>query len=529
MRLPKSAYLWAFRHLITDGDSDLFPRPLELAALNYHRAHGVIADLANLDLSTYEWRGGRRMLVPKDVLSFRHGTQLDVVDSVVLAAFVKKIGAKLEKHRVPQTANRVFSYRYSPTPDGRLYGTETRWLQFWERSKTRAERPECTHVLVADIADFYNQIYHHAVENQLAAAGLKPAEQRVIKRFLSTYSETVSRGIPVGPHAVHLLAELALNPIDQELLAHGHDFCRYVDDFNIFCGSEEQAHGALYDLANSLDAQQRLILSRHKTTILSAADFVARAESMLIDRPINNEEAELLEIINDYVGDDPYAHIALSELSNEHLEALGAEALTRLLDIYLAAESTSFSRVGWFLRRLRQVGAPGAIDFLVENLERFAPVIGDVARYIMASAANYQGDPVQLGERIANQLDLPIVSKSPYLQTVLLDVLATVPGLNHAEAITARYDDAPQPVRREILRVAAANKLSGWLRGRKQEFRAMDPWSRPAYLTGLPALPGDEAEHWLRSIRSQLSPVERLVVRHAFRNRGMNVGETRIR
>jgi hypothetical protein len=327
---------------------------------------------------------------------------------------------------------------------------------------------------------------------------------------------------------VHLLAELALHPIDEDLIARGYDFCRYVDDFHIFCNSEEHAVGALYDLVHSLDSQQRLIVQRQKTTVFEVEDFIELANAMLVDNPLNENEEELLKIIKGYTDDEPYRHVSLKKLSDTDLQRLSSDILEALLEIYLDAERTNYSRIGWLLRRLRQVGAPGAIDFIVKNLGKFAPVLGDAARYITASAPNYTRDLGDLGQRLLATFRLPIVSRSPYLQVVLLDILARVRGLDHAEAATAGYEQADPNVRREILRVAGINGLGSWLRGLKPTFRSMDPWTRAGYLSVLPALPGDEALHWVRGIRKSLTPLERLLVIHAFRDQGLNLGDLRL-
>lgn len=526
MRLPKAAYNWALKHLLREGDSDLFPLPPEFLALKFSWKT-VVIDLASLDLSTYRWRGGRRFVVPKDILAFRHGTQLDPLDSIVLAAMVKKLGPRLERHRVPAAEERVFAYRFDPTTDGRFYGQDTGWHEFWKSSRQRATESACTHVLLADISDFYNQVYHHVVENQLREAGIPETEYNVLKRFMSTYSETVSRGVPIGPHAVHLLAELSLHPADESLIAKGYTFCRYVDDFHVFCSSEENAMGALYDLANTLDEQQRLILEKRKTYILPATEFIALADSMLVNRPLNAEESQIIRTINRYTKSDPYRHISMRDVSDADLALLSAEILCSLFNLYLSTTPVNYPRIGWLLRRLRQVGAPGAVDYVLDNLQAFAPVLGDAARYLTASIPNYTADHVALGEKIVSALALPVLARSAYLQIVLLDVLAQLPSLDHAADVTAQYPDAEPAVRREILRVAGANKLGSWLREHKSEFRTADPWIRRAFLFAVPSLPGDEGEHWLRSIKGSLTPLERLIVLFTRRGqRDLKLGTT---
>jgi hypothetical protein len=63
-----------------------------------------------------------------------------------------------------------------------------------------------------------------------------------------------------------------------------------------------------------------------------------------------------------------------------------------------------------------------------------------------------------------------------------------------------------------------------WLRERKADFEAADPWLRRAIVASASAWPGDEKEHWIRHVRRRLSFTEKLVARWAFRDHGLNVG-----
>lgn len=526
MRLSKTAYKWSIQHLVEDGDTDLFPIPLELHALKYHRDHGLLDDLAAIDLSTFKWRSGRRLLVPKDPLSFRSATQLYPLDSILLAALTKTIGSTLERHRVPPDAQKVFSYRFSPNTRGRMYGSNTGWTDFWERS--RANALGFGYVLVADITDFYNQIYHHVLENQLRDAGLTQVAQRVLKRFFQAQTGKVSRGLPIGPHAIHLFAELTLHPLDESIMAQGYLHCRYVDDIHIFCATIEDAHAALYDLAETLDSQQKLCLARAKTRIVRASDFVKEVDEMLTDRPINQLEADVIAAIAHDVGDDPYAQVPDAQLSSQTQTLLSAANLEAILQAYFAQNPTNYTRIAWLFRRLRQVRTPAAIDFVSQHLDKLVPVLGDVARYLMSAVPSYQGDPQAVGDRLLRHLQSPTLARSRYLQMVVFDTLAQIPALNHAMQATAKYNDCSLEVRREILRVAAAHGLGSWLRSKRLEFEQFDPWSRPAFLAGLPAFPGDEATHLLSTLKANLTPMERLVVQWAFRDRTLKLGDTKV-
>jgi hypothetical protein len=297
MKIPVSNYDWALRHLMSEGDTDLFPRQFEIDALRYLWS-SLRDEFRNLDVTNYNWHGGRRFIVPKRMLSFRLATQLDPIDSLILAAIVRKYGPALERNRLPVSEGRVFSYRLAPDSRGRLYADSPSWHDFWRACLEKVRSPQCSHVVAVDITDFYNQIYHHTVENQLADAGIPDAIQKVLKRFLQGLTDKVSRGLPVGPHSTHILAESALDATDRSLLSHGYDFCRYVDDIHIFVKDEASAVGAVFDVARILDSQQRLTLQNEKTRIMAAQDFVALAKMMMIDRPASEKERKILKVIS---------------------------------------------------------------------------------------------------------------------------------------------------------------------------------------------------------------------------------------
>lgn len=161
---------------------------------------------------------------------------MDPLDSLLLAGLIYEVGAQIEAKRSPLPQRRVFSYRFAPAADGTLFGPD-QWDQFWETSILRASKAN-TVVLTIDITDFYNQISHHSIENQLTRCGLAAPAVRILMNLVKSSTYSVSKGIPVGPHPTHLLAEASLIPIDELLEQRGLEYCRYVDDINIFCDGE---------------------------------------------------------------------------------------------------------------------------------------------------------------------------------------------------------------------------------------------------------------------------------------------------
>jgi hypothetical protein len=527
IKLPKSAYIYALKHLMKEGDTDLFPTAFEIQALKYNWPT-IIDQLNNLDLSSYEWSGGRRFVIPTGRLSFRNATQLEPLDSLVITALIKTFGKKIEGSRVPIKERQVFSYRFEPKADGSLYGGSSSWHEFWQTSLNKAAGGGVKWVAIADITDYYNQIYHHVLANQLIQAGVPKAVTAIIeKRFLGTLTHGVSRGIPVGPHSMHLLAGCALIPIDQSLISRGYDFCRYADDFHFFCKSQEEARVALFDFADTLDKQQRLTIQKQKVRVMPAEEFINHANSMLIDRPLNEDEKEILKVIGKY-SSGPYENVSLDSLSAEDLNAVASDVLTPLFELYLGSEPINYPRIGWLLRRLTQVGAPGAVDFTLEHISDLAPALGDVSRYLMRASPNYSGDMNATGQLILDALDHPLIEHSEYVMMILFSLFATIPKLNHINEVTARYQDSPPSVRREIMFAAGTARQGHWVKEQKDDFTGGDPWTRRALIYAARSLPGDEADHWLSKIKNRMSGMEKIVARWAFKNKGMKLGNVTI-
>ena len=193
MKLQRDSYEWALKHLVEEGDSDLFPAPFEIAVIK-HCWSQMLPDLEKLDVENHNWNSGRRFVIPKEALAFRTATQLDPFDSLILTALIYEIGPAIETHRIPKKDDVVFSCRFEPTADGRLYGESSNWDAFWEASIRNASSKEIACVAIADITDFYNQIYHHVVDNELAAANIAVGARTSLRRMMvSLYADGLAR------------------------------------------------------------------------------------------------------------------------------------------------------------------------------------------------------------------------------------------------------------------------------------------------------------------------------------------------
>ena len=519
MKLQEDSYRWAIKHLFKESDTDLFPRPVELNIIDEYKEY-LVATLVDVELGNYKWNAARRFVVPKDDVAYRIGTQLHLIDSVVLGAIIYQFGGILENRRADE--NTVFSYRFKPLNDGTLYANKNPWNEFWracqqeiatkhigyseedEEATTEFElTDDYSHVVTCDISDFYNQIYLHTIENQLAACGLPNQVQKAVKDLLLSLNANSSRGVPIGPHTSHLLAELSLIPIDKSLRLQGVEYKRYVDDFVFFCNSEKEARIRIQQFAEMLDKEQRLILQGKKTKIFTALEFLNYTQKLLIEDAYYEAEAEIIEIIQRYTGGDPYKKINLEVISDAHLAVLSKKNIVKLLETYL--RDKNFSKLRWFYRRLSQIGLPDAIDYSIQKFEELLPALNDVCLYINSCAENYESDWKEVGDIVLEIFEDEIVQSNPFYQISLLNLFVYNKNLNHIDKLIALFRNGNEDLRRKILLTSTQyTDAEGWIFQLKEEQDRFAPWTKRAYIIATKSLPTDQKKFLHGSIRQRL-------------------------
>lgn len=504
MKLSPTTLDWALVHLTKYSDTDKFPSPFEIGVISRQWTTSVRTHLENIDLTNHRWQGERKMLVPKDLVSFRNAAQLDPIDALLLAGLMYDHGISIEVKRRPVSESNVFSYRFAPTSDGTLFSLD-RWDAFWETSIRRART--CLFVLMVDITDFYNQISHHSIENQLKRCDLPAPAIKVLMNLVKKCTGSISKGIPVGPHPTHLLAEASLIPIDELLMQRGFPFCRYVDDIHVFCESYEDAQVALFALAGALDQYHKLTLNRSKTKLMPSDEFLRYAKDKVEDQPINQAEKSVLAVIKTHAA-GPYTAIPVSRLSPDELRVMTKEALELILTAYLEVPEPDYIRLRYFLRRLAQVGVPGAVDFLVSNLPRMLPAFAEIASYLHAATSQYNGNWIDLGEDLLGLLESPIAKESEYLQIAILGLFARIGKLNHIGELTKRFSSSAASAQREIILAACNVGADSWLRTIKNDYSRYDPWNRRALAYASRILPEDEREYFIKDAKKISNPLE---------------------
>ncbi len=202
---------------------------------------------------------------------------------------------------------------------------------FTSRSQELAGSRKYRHVLLADIADFYNQVALHRIEGVLESAAVPTQRAKNVERFLMELNGNQSRGLPVGPLASTLLAEACLNDVDMFLLGKGCPHVRYVDDFRIFCRSRREAITIQHDLTEYLLTSHRLSLESSKTRVMGMRKF----RTSKLQDPAQEEKkakvAKLRELIEQFRVVTGYS-VGADDLSPQDRSSSSAKESGRLVD-----------------------------------------------------------------------------------------------------------------------------------------------------------------------------------------------------
>jgi hypothetical protein len=353
---------------------------------------------------------------------------------------------------------------------------------------------------VADISDFYNQIYHHRLENSLAAAGVPDGRRRSLIRFLGQLTATQSSGIPVGPSPSILLAELSMSDVDSYLLRKGSSHTRYVDDFRIFCRSSREALRTLHDLAEYLYTAHRLSLEPTKSRILPVDTFISKELRDPEQEEKSSFDAALAHLQEQFSTVSMYESSEPMELTPDLMRRVNRDNLRELFVQCVEERPLHLGIARYLLRRATGLRTNVLVDAVFANIRTLSPVLREVTRYL-GVAMRKEFSPVQF-EMLKSYLIHSDFGDLPFVQMWVLEMMRGIVGLRspkEAFPLTERY--AQGLGRRPVALLAKALGLQDWVRQHKETWRGNEDWDRRAIIYSATILPDDERRHWINYVK----------------------------
>lgn len=497
--LSEKSIDWALSRINSYGDTDIFPVPFEYEVIK-HDWPNIKSYLCRVDLTTYQTKAFIRCLVPKPAGGYRAAIQLDPIDTVLYSAMAYECAEAVEQARAPK--NIACSYRVKLEPKGQLFEPVNSWNDYYQASSRElAASGKFNYVVLADISDFYNQIYHHRLTNNLQSAGVSEARTNSIERYLfNLTSRHHSRGVPVGQFASILLSEACLIDIDEALRRSGYIHTRFVDDFRIFCKNRSEAYSALHFLSEYLYTAHRLTFQGSKVWILSMEEFKQRELEDPEQLENQTKTGRVNTMLVNLLKETGYPHSEEDIESNE-LVKITYETLCDVLNIAVSSNPLPLGISRYVLRRGRTLGGAALQPFVLNNLEKLAPVFRDVILYLIRSVRPKNASYV--GDMLFNFITSSDIAFLPYLQVWSLDAFVTKKELvspdrawKFVNSIQTRYGSRYRAL------MAREFEFYAWVRSNKENWNSNSPWESRAILWSGKALSRDERHHWLADIAS---------------------------
>jgi Reverse transcriptase (RNA-dependent DNA polymerase) len=504
---------WALTHVRRFGDTDIFPIPFEYEAIA-HNWNSIGPHLQNVDFGDHKVSSDRRVMVIKPGGGFRAAVQLDPLDHLLYTAAVYEAAEMIEKARIPAKEQIACSYRVHLTPEGAFFPPNNGWNDFHSRSKQLAESATYSHLLLADISDFYNQLGQHRIQNALEMASVPTERSKNVERFLSQLTSKQSQGLPVGPLASIILAESCLIDVDNFLLRLKVSYTRYVDDFRIFCSSRKQAIEIRYELSDYLFAVHRLSLESSKSYIQYLQNFI---KEELSDPEEIEEQAklekltELLEAAQEERGG--YWEEEIEEPSDEVLGQAEQESFIELFKRCVEHSPLNLGLARHLLRKAKQSRTVVLNNLVFKHLEALAPVMRDVMRYLATTIPKSQA--ASRGQQLLKFCSDSDLGNLPFVRMWILDLLTQRRDLCPADQALAlaKESESNLGIRPSALLAALHNQID-WVRARKETWRNLAPWDRRAIVWSMSALPTGERKPFLSMVAEQGDPLDAAVAKY---------------
>jgi hypothetical protein len=437
------------------------------------------------------------------------------LEYLVFTALVYEVGPLIEAARVQKVAKTVFSWRFQPTSDGQLFDAGSRWFHFNERCEELAEASGTRFVVVADIADFFSHVYIHPLEQVLdRLTGHAPAAYCIL-RFIRNWNGFVSYGVPVGQSGSRILAEALLTGLDKSLAGSGRKYCRYSDDIRIFCKSERDARKALEDLAMVLFGAFALTLQPMKTLIVSKAEYLKRFSTTGERVELESLTSKLHELLKQAGWENDYEdEIDIDDLPDSVQKEIQKLNMVQVLQEQIESERPDTVVLRFVLHRLRQLRITGAVGRVLQHMHQLQPAIDRLVEYLSSLREEDSALRLRVGKKVIAAAKKPNIGA--YERMCLLSLFTSGREFDNEDRFERLYDEfTDSPTRRELVLALGMSGATHWFMARRNDYQALDPWLRRAFLAAFSCVGVDARVPFYRSLRNGADLLEAAVIKWA--------------
>lgn len=501
----------SIENVIRDGLDDIFPRMFEIdllknAEIRKHIKDHCLAKLRKKQFDEMEFSPIHYSYFPKkEAFDFRKSALISPWDLIKYQALCISIAEDIEKYRLPKENSNIFSYRFAPS-NGYLFDQNYNYKTFQRAISERVIKNNYKLYVKTDIANFYDRLNLHRLENALLSCTKDKQTVKAINNLLLFWSNRDSYGLPVGSNASRILAEAELIEVDNYLISKKIDFVRFVDDYRIFAHSAKDAHYYLNLIIARLSLEG-LSVNTAKTAIETPKNLLSEAEinSSLKRMKRDGREKNSTRLIAGYSGLIP---TKFRKPSNKEAEIIKEKDINLLRKQLIDSPIFQPAEVRDFVKCIVVKELWSECSLLLdtaENFPQFIPYLTDV--FIKYSKeiepANRENIKSYFSVILQDQSHLP-----EYIYIAAVNLL-TSKSYESKFTVLNFYRDMKKSSGPYIARHTLEKLIPLMTRGEiieiKNEYSQVGPWERRIILKSvLDLLEEEESRPWIKNIRSTI-------------------------
>lgn len=276
------------------------------------------------------------------------------------------------------------------------------------------------------------------------------------------------------------------------------------------------AYRALVFISSKLHSNEGLLLQKAKTRVISSEEFLAGSEFAIENVPEGEDQKRGRAFLRLRLHFAPYSATADADfelLRDEIAKFDIVGMLGRELKKSRIHQSLVKKLVG-ALKLLSPLQRDAAISSLIENLSLLYPIFPSIM-LLLKGAMDDMGADVK--HAVFAKLR-SMISTESYLVTVPTHLAYSVRILAYdnsdeaEEVLAAIYKKCDSPsIRRDVILAMARKNSDFWISDVRRNFRTVSEAERTAILISSYIL-GDEGEHWRNSVKTLISPMQKLVM-----------------
>ncbi len=266
-----------------------------------------------------------------------------------------------------------------------------------------------------------------------------------------------------------------------------------------------------------LFGNHRLATNTEKTMLWSKSEFGGQVYN---GEALEEEyrQIELMNVVRSRSSSDEPSHPGAA--SGAEMNQATRRAIDELFSRVESSEPIQVGLAKFVLRRAAVLRTTKFISRLLDNLDHFLPVVGDVVDFTLA--VDSSGNKGLLKGVYDWLTDDSKMSSTPFLQEWSANLLAKHPLdlMNSWSNVEAAYEEIPQDISNRYISLAAARAGNwGCVRSMKENIDSSDDASKRATILSACILPKDEKDHWLTRFSNSPDVVIKACAQYARANR----------